>query len=293
VKYSKKKGSLKSDFYRYIVESKNHLLFKKIEISPQSKSKNKKVITIGESSDIMIRADMKRFFNFNFDSEDIESYLEDIRVDELGVNARLSFYLRVFYIFSIKLKLSSDVSFYKDSANIPMVIHLPVEPEKHLNPSSGIIYSWITNQNYLSLNPGKNLFELNETNYQKIRKGWKTLSQLGKKTCLGSSVCRYRLSMSAEDSGFVMDFKIKKSMVEKGFFPLLVKDVPLYSEKMNWDLDLLPQEKKPITKRIGLYFETSGLKKGSYPWDFWMRYGKGKELPYNCPRPIYVKSTRT
>jgi len=284
VAYDSKKGSLTSDHYRYQFSKKNQLLFTRIDIG-----KGERKVKIAENSDITIRVDIKNFFNFNFTSDDIESYLEDVRVGEIGTNARLSFYLKIFYLFTIKLKLNTDVSFYKDSANIPMVIHIPVDSAKNLNSPSGIIYSWEYNSTSTKIDLGKNLQILSSENVKTVESGSDKLAALGEKTCQGSSTCRYRLGMSPGEDGFFMDFKINKSMVKKGFFPLFTSDVGEYNDRLNWDLDLDKNEK---SKRAGIYFESSGLSKGSYPWDFWLRLGNESEQTYNCPRPVYVRKIK-
>ncbi|MEZ4742509.1 MAG: hypothetical protein R3B45_08685 [Bdellovibrionota bacterium] len=203
---------------------------------------------------------------------------------ELSVTAKLSFYLRIFFMFKIKLELSTDVSFYDDSANIPMVMHLPVNPQKYLNPGSGIIYNWVYDDKSTAT-LGEKIPVLIKDWVQPMRKDKEFIKTIGKNSCSGSSICRYRFTMNTQKNSFSMNFKINKDLVEKGFFPVYIADLSNYNEALNWNLDL--DEKKIHS---GFFFETSGLEQGSFPWDFWLRLNQSQTPKHHCPYPVSIKT---
>jgi hypothetical protein len=280
IKYDSGNSAIQTDFYKYIFSNRNHMLFRQIEVG---NLKSKEVVGVG--SDIMIRADIKNFFKFHFDSTDIESYLEEVRVGDLGANARLSFFLKIFYFFTIKLSLSTDVSFYKSSANIPMVIHIPNDAKARLHPGSGIVYSWEVPTAELSSSRTAKMAEMTTDLAKVIHSGNRRLAVIGKKLCRGSTSCVFRFSSEGHGGDFTMDFTVPRAMVDRGFFPIFVPDISRFNDDLDWKL---PVEKEKL--RTGFYFETSGLSAGNYPWDFWMRLGGNEQLDFQCPHPIYAHS---
>lgn len=279
VAFDKKNSMITSPQYKYKFNPTNHLLFDQVQIGSKSILQNKSLV---DTSNIMIRSDIKNFFTFHFDKDDIESYLEETTVGPIGVNARVSFYLKVLYLFTIKLSLSTDVSFYEDSANIPMVIHIPESAEGKLNSGSGIIYSW--NDSLKGSGVSESISPKFNNEIKKLVKGDnKELGEVGLKSCLGYSRCRFQYFVQNHDSMFKMDFTIPRNLVSVGFFPLHVENVDKYNKQMDWDV---PSQKSG-TK--GFYFETSGLKSGSHAWDFWLTLNSDfKNTNAKCPSPVYV-----
>jgi hypothetical protein len=234
---------------------------------------------VASNSELLIRADVKNFFNMNFDSDEIESELENKRLGPVGHMARLTFYLRVL-IFKIRMSLSTDVGFYEDSGHIPMMVTLPVNAYDYLHPASGILYSWepsaLTSQSLKTIN-------MPRLDPVEVKKGYVNLAKNGKKYCKGS-VCGYSYTVNLTDRRLSMDFRIPRSIVEKGFFPHYVENVEKFREQMGWKLD-----KKKAQSRIGIYFEVTGLPEGGHPWDFWLRLGDvAKEAKFLCPHTLKI-----
>ncbi len=282
LQYDRVRKQITSDNYRYLFSDRNHMLFRQISIGPASLDH-----IVGENSELLIQADIKNFMKFRFDSTDIESYLEQVRVGEIGANARVSFFLKIFYFFTIKLALSTDVSFYKTSANIPMVIHIPTDADSHLHPGSGILYSWETGRTRQNYQESATMPQMTPELVKTIKGGHRVLGTLGKESCRGSTTCSFQLASTSKDGDFVMDFSIRRELVELGFFPIYVQDAAAFKDALDWSL---PPAKN--RRRVGFYFETSGLTEGSHPWDFWMRLGQQASPQHHCPHPVYITALK-
>ena len=78
---------------------------------------------------------------------------------------------------------------------------------------------------------------------------------------------------------------VPKIAVEKGFFPLYLPDVSAFKESMGWKVN-----KKEDDGRIGFYFENSGLPKGRFQMDYWIRFASDNGGSV-CPSPAEFKRT--
>ena len=281
VAWIKDANALETERYRYEFNPKNNMLFRTISLSGAGDTKR----LVARDSELLIKSDVKRFFTMHFDSDDIESYLETTRPGPVGTLARVSFYLRILF-FKIKMSLTTDVTFYEESGHIPMMVHLPVEAQRHLNPSSGILYSWALADG-VTVDLSK--MDMPSLDAEKVKSGFRKLSETGLNRCRGDS-CRYRFvattGVGPEQRELAMEFDIGRSLVEKGFFPHFVHDVAAFNETMKWDI----HENKLKFPRMGLYFEVSGLPAGGSPWDFWLRLGppQGK-VRGDCPRGLSIR----
>ncbi len=273
VSFEKDAHLLESPVYRYKFNPENYMQFNSIAFKSGTGW-----ATVAEDSRMLIRADVKNFFDMNFDSRQIESHLEASRLGPVGNLARLSFYLRILF-FKIDLKLSTDVGFYQDSGRIPMMVNIPVNAQEYLHPGSGILYSWA-----LSPEAEKAPKEINmpPLDVAEVRKGHKEYAKTGLKNCKGND-CTFIYTVDFRGQRMSMDIVVKKPLVERGFFPAYVDDILKYQDQMGWDLNF-PKG----TKRPGLYFEVSGLPKGGHPWDFWLRLGTPREALRGCPAMVHV-----
>lgn len=273
VSFQKDEHLLESGVYQYRFNPENYMQFHSIAFKNGASWAK-----VAEDSRMLIRADVKNFFDMNFDSRQIESHLEASRLGPVGDLARLSFYLRILF-FKIDLKLSTDVGFYEDSGRIPMMVNIPVNAQEYLHPASGILYSWA-----LSPEAEKAPKEINmpALDVKEVKKGYKEYAKVGLKHCKVTD-CTFAYSVDFQGRRMSMDLVVKKALVERGFFPVYVDDIVKYRKDMGWDLSF-----PPGTKRPGLYFEVSGLPKGGHPWDFWLRLGTPKEAGKDCPTLVRV-----
>lgn len=272
VAFDKKGHRLESSLYRYLFNPDNYMQFQSIAFRTPSGGYE----TVALDSRLMIRADVRNFFTMNFDSTEIESRLEDSRLGPVGNLARLSFLLRILF-FKIKMSLSTDVAFFDDAGHIPMMVNIPVNAYDYLHPQSGILYSWIPTPGMAA---APQFVEMPRLDTKLVAKGHKELAKTGAKYCEGRR-CYYRFGTELSGQRLSMDFKIEQKLIEKGFFPVFVDDVAKYQEEMGWDIDI-PEKQK----RIGMYFEVSGLPEGGHPWEFWLRMGGHGAGPSACPAPI-------
>jgi hypothetical protein len=254
--FNPNQNSVASRYYNYGYKSFNQMLFDKIETK---QSKLDPASLIAEDSDLYIRADVKNFFTLNFHSDELESKLEQYRIDNLIALANLSFYLRVLF-FKLSMDLKTDVAFFEDSAYIPMVLTLPVNAGKHLHRKSGVLYSFrvpdlVAPEKIVSHMPilDPSAFD---GNYKGAASGY----------C--SDLCKFSLTMPTKTSSLTMELALKKDLVDHGLFPWFVSDVSKFQTAMKWKLP----SKLNLKNRVGLYFEMSEMPKGSHPWDFWITF---------------------
>lgn len=252
--YDEKNNLIRSRIYDYKFKKENNMLFDSVTLKGSSN------VEVAKDSDLYIRSDVKNFFSLNFSSRDIQSQIVAKRIEPLAALASLGFYLKVLF-FKITLDLRTDVAFFESSANIPMVMTLPVDASKRLNRKSGILYSFRLGDGLTkeSLQRQMPLLEKNSLEGE--------FSQPGLAFCRGLE-CHYQLSVPTAGKQLKMELTMRRGLVEKGLFPWFVADIPQMKETMNWSLD----SELDLSKRVGIYFEVSKLPKGSHPWDFWITF---------------------
>lgn len=263
---------LKSRAYSYRFNPENYMQFR--EVGFDGVGAGSKLAAM--DSQLYIHANVRNFFTMSFDSTDIESKMESYRLGPIGNLARISFFLKILF-FKIKMSLSTDVGFFVDSAHIPMMINIPVDSAKYLNPGSGILYSWVPGPTARVIDTRMPTF-----NSADIQKGWEFLAKEARTFC--SEMCDFRYGIEIGGKRLEMDLRFHRQLVERGFFPMYVDDVEKFAPAMGWRL-AYPEGQK----RSAMYFETSGLPKGSHPWDFWLRLGGTNNSSPPCPTPVRVK----
>lgn len=253
VVYDEAGGAINSRFYRYTFKPENQMLFKEVSLKGDSD------MILAKDSDLYIRSDVKNFFTLNFSSADIESKMMDYRVEPLTALASLGFYLRVLF-FKLTLDLRTDVAFFESSANIPMVMTLPVNAAKRLNSKSGVLYSFQLGDNITKESLRVNMPTLKSNSI------FGEFSAEGLPYCL--DYCRYDMILPSAGKRLKLQITMAKNLVEKGFFPWFVSDVSAMRKDMDWSL----RSDLGMNQRVGIYFEVSKLPKGSHPWDFWISF---------------------
>ena len=244
--------TVESPYYRYRYTSENHLMFSQLELAfdhPYSYP-----YTMAKSSDQLIRGDLKKFFTLSFGADDFEAKITAERLGAVGLVGRLSFILSVM-MFEIDLALSPEVSFYRDSIHIPMVMQLPVNAPDYVHKGSGLFYSW---------QPGRDVIWADDlTKMPEFGRDKGALSYCRQDKCV------FRLVGEVGFQYFVMEFSLARPLVEKGFYPLLIKDLSAFEKKKDYSISRFSPE-----GRIAVYFETSSLAKGNHAWDFWIRFNE-------------------
>ena len=279
VDFKPEKDYLESPVYRYRFNPDNYMQFESINFRDAVQGTWE---TIAEHSALMIHADVKNFFSMNFDAHEIESHLEAHRLGPIGDLARLSFFLKILF-FKIKMSLSTDVGFYENSSHIPMMVNIPVDASKYLNPGSGILYTWILSP---TAQKAPRKLAMPSMNTTLIKKGWQELAKEGQKFCV-KDVCTFRYTVEIAGKTMSMDLELERKLVARGFFPIYVEDARPYREPMGWNFDIGKDD-----LRTGMYFEVSGLSAGGHPWDFWLRLGGPATASASCPAPLHFEEVK-
>lgn len=279
VDFDAKQNLLKSATYKYVFNAANYMQFDSIHFLTEKGAFDQ----VGKDSRLLIKADVKKFFTMNFDSDEIESHLEASRLGPVGDLARLSFFLKIL-LFKIKMSLSTDVAFYTDAGHIPMMVNIPVNAYEYLNPASGILYTWIPAPQGKDSN-----IDMPILDEKLVHQGWEQLKSKGATYCKEGvrHSCYYKYGYMLGSRKLEMDFEIEKKIVDRGFFPFFVDDVAKHKEAMGWDIEIPAGE-----RRVGLYFEVSGLPEGGHPWEFWLRLGSSAEATGICPVPVRFSRLR-
>lgn len=253
VVYDLSRGEIKSRFYSYKFEKENHMLFNEVVLNGESNT------VVAKNSDLYIRSDVKKFFTLNFSSSDIESKLVNHRSESLAALASIGFYLKVLF-FKLTLDLTTDVAFFEKSANIPMIMTLPMDGPKRLHRKSGVLYSFNLGDDVDLKNLEVNMPELDPN----LLKGDFKTAALPR--C--REFCIFELGVRTSKSKVSLSIGIERSLVEKGLFPWFVRNIDQHKEAMGWSL----RKNLDMKNRVGLYLEVSQLPKGSHPWDFWISF---------------------
>src|SRR5690606_36012866 len=136
-----------------------------------------------------------------FDSDDIVSQLEATRLGPVGDLANLSFFLKILF-FKIRMSLTTSVGFYEDSGHIPMMVNIPVDARKYLNPGSGILYSWEVPE---AAATGKSTISMPSLSPKEVGKGHAHISKAGLAYC-AKKTCLYKYSVDVDGRTLSMDF---------------------------------------------------------------------------------------
>lgn len=242
--------------------------------------KNGQTISVAEDSDLLIRVDIRNFFSFSFTKSDILSRMRHHELFPQSALASLGFYLKVLF-FKLEMSLTTDVAFYDSSANIPMIITLPYSGRKYLHRKSGVLYSWLIKRDSGTYSTSTNM-KLFSPSY--LTNDLTAHTKRGLENC-EADLCKYTISYNIDERTFSLHFILKRSLVERGFYPSLVTNSTLHSDDMKW-----PHPTDQKTPRSGLYFEVSDLDEGEHKWDFWLELSddsSGKSPP--CPRDFTVQ----
>ncbi len=228
-------------------------------------------------ADLNLHLDVKSFFTMDFTNKDVESYVNSTSAGKVGAASSIDFFLSLLF-FKINLKMATTASFFADSAHIPSLIDVPVEAPNRLNPGSGLLYSWT--RKAATIDQSNPLRTLPNANPKELLAGNTTVAKTGLPYCKGE-MCVYRLRGSVATEQFGLDINVPKNVVAMGFFPVFVGDVAQFKKDMNWDDE--PTEGKD---RVAIFFNNSGLRKGQYKIDQWIRLGKAEDFRSVCPRPV-------
>ncbi len=270
--------SVKGKDFEYKYSIDNHLTFDSIKVS----SSKDLWYEIAKEADQLIRGDVQNFFTLNFSSDDFEARIDNERQTNLGIVGRLSFFLHLLF-FKVDLRLSPEVSFYKESMFMPMVMSLPINAPEYLNSGSGLFYTWKSSDLIKWSFDKSNIAQFNS---KKLSNSKLLIDSVIKDYC-NNQICHYNIwgSVKGVQREFMLEFNIPLHLVKRGFYPQLIKSVALEERNLNWNFSRYNSD-----KRMGVYFEASGLPAGDHNWEFWIRFIKPMEINKTkiCPEPVYA-----
>ena len=259
VQYLAKKHVIDTSHYQLRYDPKNPLLFEFL-----GRRTDQQLLPIAKKSDIKIVADLKGPFDFEFNRDDFQSWIEDFRLGPMGLVGRLNFVLKIL-MFEIDLNLKPEAHFFLTSVYLPMVLHLPIDTK-----GSGVFYSW--------------------ENLPDVRWEWREGmvemsappnldSERLKKHCRGKS-CLFWITGLKGGSSIRFSMVIPLELVEKGFFPKFLDSrsrIPGGGDRL-----------KP--GRVGVFFAIDRLRKGEHRWHFWVNPLSTESS--QCPKLLKVSTRR-
>ncbi len=275
IQHNAASGEVSTPEFRYRYTRDNHLLFNRLALSYDNK--NEYPLVVAEKADQLIRGDVKKFFTFYFNQDDIDAQIARERRGPLGLVGSVDFALRILF-FKINLRLSPEVSFFPGTVFMPMVMHLPVDAREFLHSGSGLFYTWEPGRD---VTISRELSRLPTLDASIVKAGAPELAKTGLTYCSGST-CRFQLVGELADRYFVLNFNIDRGLVSKGFFPLMMPNTAKAEKELGWEVTAIRDP-----NRMGMYFETSGLPQGNHEWEFIIRVGDNlQELTRECPATI-------
>jgi hypothetical protein len=258
--------------YRYTYQPNNQLMYKSMLAKGPWGS-----LSAGHDADLAMHIDVANFFTMDFANKDVESYVHNVNTGPVGMVASIDFFLRVLF-FKVDLKMATTVGFYGDSAHIPTVIDVPVDSASTLNLGSGILYTWV--RGAARIDQSQPQTTMPNADPARILASIEREAAAGLPYCEGD-ICRFRLSGKIGSEVFALDINAPKEIVARGFYPQWVGDVGAFKKAMGWDDD--PQDGPD---QVAVFFDNSGLHKGTYRFDEWLRIGQADTVTATCPRAV-------
>lgn len=268
VSHDKKQHRLQSRLFDYIYQPNNHFVFKRMTMDGSK---------AGADASMLVNVDVKNFMTLQLANDDVTSYVMATHKGPIGYVGRIQFFLKVLGL-KLDLEMATTASWYADSANLPMVLDVPLTMDGLVNPGTGVLFDWLPEGTILEpQNP--------ETTFPKadpkiILKGREALARQGLEHCPGDP-CVYRLAGHIGDRRFFVDASVPRSVVQRGFFPSYVTDVPAFTDALDWG-----GGKRDDDERIAVYFDSSAMKRGLHRIDFWISFANQEAGQDACPAPL-------
>lgn len=149
--------------------------------------------------------------------------------------------------------------FYENGAKIPMVLNIPSNANRKLNPGSGILYHYeLVEQTDWKLG------------VERIPNYPADLNDVTSSRC-NQDQCTFELAYTEyatkdrnkAPTGLTLSFLIPKALVSSGFYPQLVRNPELTLKRQGWSIIGSNQ-----SQRLGFYFDVSELGAGEHNWTF-------------------------
>jgi len=283
VRFESQRLLVVSPLFKYQMSQSNQMLFDRLEVATRDES----LTPYLENGSFDIRADFRNFLNLHFTADNVGS---KVKASFNGIGsaiAKLSFDLKLLF-FNLDMHLNTDVLFFQRSVFLPMIMKIPRDAWKYVNPGSGVLYSWY---------PVEGIVQVPSWAFIPARTPFKSRQDLraiaadiAARHCLGDGKCRFRAAVGRGegDRNVSMEVVVNRSMVEAGFFPQYVADARTEVSEFGWSW------KNPgsARRREGLFFELSGLSRGEHGFEIWIRVvepGIDSALEATCPGRTMIR----
>ena len=263
-----------SPHYSYEYYPNNQLLFKKLSVTEAGTS-----FLVSSDAEMLLHLDIKKFFTLNFTNESVESYLNNLQEGFVGSSANIAFFVKVL-MFKVSIKMAALASFYDRSANIPIAVDVPVDARSNLNHGSGMLYSWKNDE--AVIDRMANDEDLPSYDGAAILAGPEALAKIGQRYCKGE-ICTFRLKGHVRSLPYALNINVPRDVVALGFYPMFVGDTGKFKRDLKWDEAAVSEP-----RRVAMFFANSGLPKGQYRLDHWVRMGESPQEIANCPAKIQI-----
>jgi hypothetical protein len=268
-------NTIRSPLFEYVFLPNNQLIFASLKVREGAGGPLRPA---AGDADLLLHLDVRNFFSLDLTNKNVQSFVESTHAGELGFVGRLQFYLRLLF-FKIDLKMAATANFYADAANIPMLVDVPVDAPRRLHPGSGMLFNFREREARLDLTHP--LSNIKAADPAAIKKGYAALGAAAAAACRGR-VCPYRLVGRLGSQSFVIDMAVPRFMVARGFYPQWVPHVGRFAAALDWD-----EPEDAVAANAGMYYETSGLPKGRYQVDYWIRMAADEvALQGRCPTTV-------
>jgi hypothetical protein len=124
---------------------------------------------------------------------------------------------------------------------------------------------------------------LPDYNLEAIKQGPDALVNIGERYCKNDE-CTFRMKGLAAQMPYAIDIVVPKHLVSYGYYPMFVSDIPKFLKDMKWQNSV-----KPAPGRVGVFFASSGLPKGKYKADYWIRMADtAEQVAEQCPSQVQM-----
>lgn len=277
VRHLEGKRQIGSSLFDYVYQPNNQLVFDQLNVRVPGQAKP---VVGARGADILLHLDVKNFLTLEFTNDNVQSFVESSHKGDVGMVGLINFYLKVLF-FKIDLHMATTASWYQDAANLPMLIDVPVDAPSKLNAGSGMLFNWLPADSQVFANDPRSTVP--HADPATILKGWQAHAARGLAKCSGDP-CMYRLVGAIGSEAFTIDMIVPRDLVSKGFYPSWSGDLSALKVGNGWESEGDDADKG----RVAMYFETSGLPKGKYKMDYWIRMGGTQTAGVSCPAPVQV-----
>lgn len=226
------------DIKNRIFSSENFAYHYKSEKSVIPRSIKLNGETFISNSEIVAKLKPKKFFNFGFKDDDIQSVVTSVTSGPVGTGVEVAFALK-FMGVKVGKQVCCDISIYNDALYLPIMIQLPFDGDS-FQDGSGVL---------LGLDIAKELLQTAKVE----------MNRWNEKKSLTPNVLAFK------QSGRILAVGLRSSKA-KNNPPVLMSKENLKSADLN-----------TTSSEIGIFYDVTKLNKGFHSFDVWFYVGQEKD----------------